>query len=138
VGLRKLPTHLERARNWSEWTSEIAHRNIELGGIEFNPHKKCSGIDIAVLIRMQNVAAVLVDESGDAGDYAFLVRAAEQQDGGFPCHLRTFRSFIISRAAFAPEAPVSPVPGCVPDPQRYRFSIGVRYRAQSSMGRIVK
>jgi hypothetical protein len=31
----------------------------------------------------------------------------------------------ITRAAFAPEPPVSPVPGCVPDPQRYSPGIGV-------------
>jgi hypothetical protein len=49
-----------------------------------------------------------------------------------------FKSFKISRAAFAPDPPVNPAPGCVPDPHRYRFLIGVRYRAQSSSGRIVK
>jgi len=32
-----------------------------------------------------------------------------------------FRSFKISRAAFAPEPPVKPAPGCVPEPQRYKF-----------------
>jgi len=37
-----------------------------------------------------------------------------------------FRSFRISRAAFAPEPPVKPAPGCVPLPHRYRFAIGVR------------
>lgn len=29
-----------------------------------------------------------------------------------------FKSFRISRAALAPEAPVSPEPGCVPDPHK--------------------
>jgi hypothetical protein len=29
-----------------------------------------------VLIRMKNVAAVLIDKSGDAGDHTFFVRAA--------------------------------------------------------------
>jgi tetratricopeptide (TPR) repeat protein len=37
-----------------------------------------------------------------------------------------FNSFRISRAALAPEPPVNPAPGCVPEPQRYRFWIGVR------------
>src|SRR5271169_208282 len=36
-----------------------------------------------------------------------------------------FSAFAISRAALAPEPPVSPVPGCVPLPHRYRRSIGV-------------
>src|SRR6267378_4028900 len=51
---------------------------------------------------------------------------------------RPFRSFRISRAAFDPEPPVRPAPGCVPLPQRYRFVTGMRYRAQSSNGRMVK
>jgi hypothetical protein len=57
-------------------------------------------------------------------------------------HSRTsshrFNSLRISLAAFAPEPPVNPAPGCVPLPHKYRFSIGVRYRAQSSSGRMVK
>ena len=32
-----------------------------------------------------------------------------------------FNSFNISRAAFAPEPPVSPAPGCVPLPHKYKF-----------------
>src|SRR5258708_11385728 len=36
-----------------------------------------------------------------------------------------FSAFAISRAALAPEPPVSPVPGCVPLPHKYRCSIGV-------------
>ena len=35
-------------------------------------------------------------------------------------------AFKISLAAFAPEAPVSPTPGCVPLPHKYKFSMGVR------------
>ena len=33
--------------------------------------------------------------------------------------------FNISRAAFAPDPPVKPAPGCVPEPHKYRFCIGV-------------
>src|SRR5437763_251259 len=32
-----------------------------------------------------------------------------------------FRSFKISRAAFAPDPPVRPAPGCVPEPHKYKF-----------------
>src|SRR5712664_2318117 len=35
------------------------------------------------------------------------------------------RSRMISRAALAPEAPVRPLPGCVPEPQRKRPRMGV-------------
>ncbi len=66
---------------------------------------------------MENVAAMLVDKTGDGGNDALLVGATEQKDGGVLRH-RFFKSFRISRAAFAPDPPLSPVPGCVPDPQR--------------------
>ena len=36
------------------------------------------------------------------------------------------KSFTISFAAFAPDPPVNPAPGCVPLPHRYRFRMGVR------------
>jgi hypothetical protein len=36
-----------------------------------------------------------------------------------------FSAFAISLAALAPDPPVSPVPGCVPLPHKYRRSIGV-------------
>src|SRR5207247_9107021 len=62
----------------------------------------------------------------------FRARRARRIDDGY------FESFRISRAAFAPEPPVSPVPGCVPEPHRYSPWTGVRYRAQSSSGRMVK
>jgi len=32
-----------------------------------------------------------------------------------------FKSFSISRAAFAPDPPVNPAPGCVPEPHKYKF-----------------
>ena len=39
---------------------------------------------------------------------------------------RRFRSARISRAAFAPGAPVTSPPGCAPDPHRYRPPTGIR------------
>ena len=41
----------------------------------------------------------------------------------------------ISRAALYPGAPITPPPGCAPDPHRYRPRTGVRYRAQPATGR---
>ena len=49
-----------------------------------------------------------------------------------------FNCFKISLAALAPEPPVNPAPGWVPEPQRNKFVMGVEYRAQSSNGRMVK
>src|SRR5262249_14931780 len=56
------------------------------------------------------------------------------EDGGASVgirrHLRSLvyrrSSFTISRAALNPDPPVSPTPGCVPDPHKYRLRIGVR------------
>ena len=37
-----------------------------------------------------------------------------------------FPSFNISRAALYPGAPITPPPGCAPDPHKYRPRTGVR------------
>ena len=39
---------------------------------------------------------------------------------------RLFRSAMTSTAAFRPGAPVTPPPGCAPEPARYRPSTGIR------------
>src|SRR5258706_11623444 len=46
------------------------------------------------------------------------------------------KSLRISRAALYPGAPMTPPPGCAPDPHRYRPGTGVRYRAQPATGRM--
>jgi hypothetical protein len=126
IRLRKPPLHIKFGGDGFEMATKIVERNIEPGGIEFHAHQKCAGIQITMLIRVQDVAAVLVNKTRNGGDNAFLVWTIEQEYGGFLHHLRPFRSFKISFAAFIPEPPVSPVPGCVPDPQRYKLRIGVR------------
>src|SRR5262245_38634889 len=40
----------------------------------------------------------------------------------------------ILNAAFLPDAPMIPPPGCVADPHIHRFRIGVRYCAQPGTG----
>ena len=71
-----------------------------------------------MFVGMQNVTAVLGDESGDGGDDTFAVRTREKENCRLPGHRLALMSFMISLAAFAPEAPVKPVPGWVPDPHR--------------------
>src|SRR5688572_12552260 len=46
------------------------------------------------------------------------------------------RSRMISRAQLYPAAPITPPPGCAPDPHRYKPRSGVRYLAQPATGRI--
>ena len=128
--------------------------DIEVFGIEFDAHQEQPGFFIAVLIGMKNVAAVAIDKVGDGSDFALAVRAGDEQDGGVfhrsaavpaavaaasrrrsesgtlsrqPARRQRyfFSVFTISRAAFAPDPPVKPAPGCVPFPHKYKFSIGV-------------
>lgn len=47
-----------------------------------------------------------------------------------------YESFSISRAALKPGAPITPPPGCAPEPHRYSPLTGVRYRAQPATGRM--
>src|SRR5262249_36686329 len=51
-------------------------------------------------------------------------RAGERRD--IRIHMSLRWSAIITCAALWPGAPVTPPPGCVPAPQRYKPSIGVR------------
>ena len=63
---------------------------------------------------------------GAASGSSTVERCATRLSRRRPRHLYFFSSFKISRAAFEPEPPVRPAPGCVPLPQRYKFVIGVR------------
>ena len=56
--------------------------DVEVFGIELHAHQEEAGLLVGVLIGVQNVAVVPVDEVGDGGDFAFAVRAGDQQDGG--------------------------------------------------------
>ena len=67
-------------------------------------------------------------ETGDAGFVRFEIR--------FPTlYLKRRQSPKISRAALWPGAPITPPPGCVPEPQRYKRPTGVRYCAHPGTGR---
>src|SRR5205085_11080704 len=46
------------------------------------------------------------------------------------------RSCRTARAALCPGAPVTPPPGCAPEPHRYSPAIGVRYCDQPATGRL--
>ncbi len=61
---------------------EIAQRHVEFGRIEFDAHQERIRVVVAVLVGMKYIAAVLVDESGNARDNAFAIRTAEKEDGG--------------------------------------------------------
>lgn|SRR5579871_6727834 len=60
--------------------------------------------------KFRSVAEVQVWDSSDDRPYAALL---------------LFITFAISLAAFAPEPPVNPAPGCVPEPHKNKFLIGV-------------
>ena len=71
-------------------------------------------------------------------DTVLFTSSSGQPRDGRPEGRRYTPRLMISRAAFCPEPPVMPPPGCVPAPHRYRPAIGVRYWAQPRIGRIVK
>ncbi len=56
--------------------------NVEVFGIELDAHQEEAGLFVGVFVGVQDVAAVAVDEVGDGGDFAFGVRAGDEEDGG--------------------------------------------------------
>ena len=60
----------------------IGEINVEIFGIELDAHQEEAGFFVGVLVGVQDVAAVAVDEVGDGGDFAFGVRAGDEEDGG--------------------------------------------------------
>ena len=61
---------------------EIAQVDVEVFGIEFDPHEEQPRFFIAMFIGMQNVAIVPVNEVSDGRDFALAVRTGDEQDGG--------------------------------------------------------
>jgi hypothetical protein len=56
--------------------------NVEVFGVEFDAHQEESGFLVGMLVSVKDVAAVAVDEISDGGDFAFTVRAGDEEDGG--------------------------------------------------------
>src|SRR5580698_650362 len=61
---------------------EVAQRDVEVFGIELNPHQKQAGLFVGMFVGMKDIAAVPVYEVGDSGDLAFGIRAGDEQYGG--------------------------------------------------------
>ena len=91
-GLCEAPLHLELLGDGREMFGEVGEVfigeiffmeiEVEVFGIEFDPHQEESGFFVGVFVGVQYVAAVAVDEVGDGGNFAFLVRAGDEEDGG--------------------------------------------------------
>lgn len=54
----------------------------------------CAPDYVGILISMQNIAAVAIDKVGDGRDFALLVRAGDEQDGG-GFHQKMYRDSLI-------------------------------------------
>src|SRR5262245_58704642 len=106
---RQTPLHAEPSCSFSELPGEIADRKIKLCRVELHAHQESVGVVVAVLVRMQDVTAVLRDESGNGGDDALAVGAAEEKYGGF-LHYMDSSGFVsghgFSRAESIPANPV--------------------------------
>jgi len=81
IGVGEPPLHLELFSHWGKMAREISEVDVKFGGIKFHPHQEKIRLVIAMLIGVQNVAAVAEYELGNRGDYAFLIGARQQQDG---------------------------------------------------------
>jgi hypothetical protein len=61
---------------------EVFQGNVEFRWIELNPHQEEVGVFIGMLVGMEDVPIVAVNEVRHRSHNAFLVRTADQQDGG--------------------------------------------------------
>jgi hypothetical protein len=62
--------------------AEVSEVDIKVFGIELDTHEEESGLFVGMFVGMEDVAIMAVDEIGDGGDFAFLVGAGDEQDGG--------------------------------------------------------
>ena len=85
--LRQPPLHLKGFCNGREVLAEVGkiflrQIDVEVFGIELDPHQKQAGLFVGVLVGVQDVPVVPVDEVGDGRDFALAVGAGDEQDGG--------------------------------------------------------
>src|SRR5271169_130518 len=139
------PLHLEALSQSGEVRWEVAHVDVEALQVPLHPHQKDILIGISKIVGLQHIAVMPGKEAERLGHDARLVGATDQKNSaagfGMRCLTRSHRfrkSRMISCEALAPDPPVKPLPGCVPEPHKYRPLMGVRYCAQSSRGRMVK
>jgi hypothetical protein len=95
--LREPPLHLELFGDWREMFGEfgevfIREVDVEVFGIELDAHQEEPRFFVGVFVGMQDVSAVAVDKVGDGGDFAFGVRAGDEEDGG-GFHRRSWPNF---------------------------------------------
>jgi hypothetical protein len=53
---------------WGKRFREFLTRNLKAIQIPFDPHQKQTGFRIRVVVRVQDVAVVLVEDLGNSGD----------------------------------------------------------------------
>ena len=81
AGLGEAPLHVELFGDGREVTGKLGERNIEVGGIELNPHQEPGRVGVGVLVGVQDVAAAFVDEVRDRGHQSFTVGATDEENG---------------------------------------------------------
>src|SRR5271163_767769 len=83
---------------------EFAHVQRETRQIPFHTHQEKIALSILMLVGMQRVAASAINKIMDRGVQAFLVGAADQQDGAvFHRALRRMRALLmVTRNRFLP------------------------------------
>ena len=62
--------------------AEVGEIEVEILGIELDPHQEEARLFVGVFVGVQNVAVVPVDEVRDGSYFAFAVGAGYEEDSG--------------------------------------------------------
>src|SRR5579859_1838905 len=81
-GLRQPPLHRVSFGDGREVLAKVGEINVEVFRIELDSHEEQARFFVAMLVGMQNVAAMPVDEIGDGRDFTLPVGAGDEQDRG--------------------------------------------------------
>src|SRR5204863_9346444 len=79
AGKRHPPFHLEALGNSSKVPMKLRHREIKSVQVPLKTHQEQVEINILVLLRLDDIGAVLVNKVGHGGHNALLVRTRDQE-----------------------------------------------------------
>ncbi|SPP64057.1 hypothetical protein NITLEN_11143 [Nitrospira lenta] len=89
AGVVHLVAHLKHFRDGGKGGGDFVGRNLQALRGELHPHQKVIRLLIGMVIRVENVAAEVVDESGHTGDNPLPVFTVDQNHHGIfasGCH----------------------------------------------------
>ena len=78
-----LKLHAEFLGKRAQAVGYLAGGNLESVEVKFEAGEEDAGFHVGVLIRLEDVASIAKNKVGDSGDETLLIRAGNQQRGGF-------------------------------------------------------